>query len=315
MIKVIYVNHKAQQCGVFEFGKEIGLLLETSKKFKITYVECDSFSELKAYYNSIKPDIIFYNYHPSTIPWILSPSYIPHKTYNLTAVHVGTIHEVYQEAADLTTNDLFDFHVGPDSTLLLKNPLVYKTGRLLPQKVNEVQVNHKSPIIGSFGFATANKGFENIIKLVQSEFDEATINLNIPFAKFGDTNGDNARKIAHNCRQLLYKPGIVLNIDHNYLEKTDLINFLSKNTINVFLYDKVANRGISSATDWALASGRPLAISKSNLFRHLLNCNPSICVQDSSLRTIIENGVTPLRNFYTEYSKEVLLWDYEKNFI
>jgi SAM-dependent methyltransferase len=313
MTKVIYVNHKSQQCGVYEFGKEIGLLLQTSIKFNITYIECDSFSELEVYFKTIQPDIVLYNYHPSTMAWILSPGkYFPHKTHNLDAIHIGTIHEVYQELADYSNDEIFDFHVAPDPTLLLKNPLVYKTGRLLPEKVKEKDVYHKVPIIGSFGFATPNKGFERIIELVQNEFDEAVINLNIPFAKFGDSDGENARKIAHDCRKLINKENIILNIDHSYLEKDDLISFLAGNTINVFLYDEVIKRGISSATDWALTSGRPLAISKSSLFRHLHNCNPSICVADNNLKTIIANGVKPIRKFYSEYSSENLLWDYER---
>ncbi|HXU28778.1 MAG TPA: class I SAM-dependent methyltransferase, partial [Bacteroidia bacterium] len=260
MTNVLYVNHKAQKCGVYEFGKEIGLLLEASKKFNIKYVECDSFAELTAYFKLIKPGIILYNYHPSTMQWLLpSTRFKPYKTYYLNAVQIGTIHEVYQEVADSADNNMFDFHIGPDPTLLLKNPLVYKTGRLLPKKVREVEVTNNIPVIGSFGFATPNKGFEKIITLVQNEFDEAIINLNIPFAKFGDTYGQNAQKIASNCKNLVTKKGIVLNINHDYLGKENLISFLSKNTLNIFLYDEVANRGISSATDWALASGRPMA--------------------------------------------------------
>lgn len=313
MIKVIYVNHKAQQCGVYEFGKEIGRLLETSNRFSITYVECDSFSELLSQYNIIKPDIILYNYHPSTMNWVVSSNnYLPHKTYLINAIHVGMIHEVYQQFADSITADLFDFHICADPTLLLKNPLVYKTGRLLPKSPKNVKSNTVIPSIGSFGFATRNKGFEKIITLVQEEFEEAIINLNIPFAKFGDSNGDNARKIAQNCLNLLSKKNIVLNINHNYLEKDDLLAFLSENTINVFLYDQVENRGISSATDWAIASGKPLGISNSNLFRHLLDCNPSICIDDNTLSQIIINGITPLSKLHVEYSAEIILWDYER---
>ena len=46
-----------------------------------------------------------------------------------------------------------------------------------------------------FGFAMNGKGFTNIIEKIQEEFDEADINLNISYAKFGDENGDNARRI------------------------------------------------------------------------------------------------------------------------
>ncbi len=82
MTKIIYVNHKAQHCGVYEFGKAIGNLLETSAKFQIKYVECDSFAELKKEINFHQPQVIIYNYHPSTMGWLSSEKrYIIPKTY------------------------------------------------------------------------------------------------------------------------------------------------------------------------------------------------------------------------------------------
>ena len=167
-------------------------------------------------------------------------------------------------------------------------------------------------MIGSFGFATNGKGFEKIIDLVQKEFDEAIIRLNIPFAKFGDTEGKRAMEIASECKKRLSKKLIKLEINHSYFSKEELLTFLSSNTINIFLYDDMENRGISSATDWGLASGRPIAISNSRLFRHLLNCKPSICVDNRKLTEIISNEIRPIEHLYTEFSAEVILWEYEK---
>ncbi len=46
------------------------------------------------------------------------------------------------------------------------------------------------------------KGFTKIIEKVHEEFDEAIINLNISFAKFGDERGNNARKIAEIAQKI-----------------------------------------------------------------------------------------------------------------
>lgn len=313
MHRVLYVNHKPQQCGVYEYGKEIGNLLIESKKFKAYYCECDSLDDLSTHYKKIKPEVIIYNYHPTTMPWVINTKkFAVPILYRFQAVQVGTIHEVYQQVADEANNMVFDFHVAPDPTLILKNPLVYKTGRLLPAKAREVTNINDIPVIGSFGFATGGKGFEKIISMVQNEFDHAVIKLNIPFAKFGDTDGIQAREIAAACNALVYKNKIDLQINHSYLEKQELLSFLSTNSMNVFLYDDMKNRGISSATDWALASGRPLAISRSRLFRHLFNCKPSICIDDNSLKSILANGVKPLKQLWSEFSPEIVLWDYER---
>ncbi len=103
-----------------------------------------------------------------------------------------------------------------------------------------------------------------------------------------------------------------LNISHEHLTLEQILKFLSKNDLNVFLYEYQDNRGISSATDWAISVKRPLVITKSSMFRHLFDCYPSICIEENSLKTILENGVKHLERLCEEWSPENLLWDYER---
>ena len=310
-ILILFVNHKSQKCGVYEFGQAIGNVLVHSKKYNFIYCEADSWDEFYQIYLKEKPEIIIYNYYPSTMGWISERSGFGLNSYKISAIQIAILHEVTQEISDNSTNLIFDYHIAADPTLLLKNPLVYKTGRLIPRFEGKPQCN-KIINIGSFGFATHGKGFIQIIEKVQEEFDEAIININIPFAKFADENGDYARAISEDAFRKLTKIGIKLNISHEYLTEDDLLKFLSKNDINVFFYEKQSNRGISSATDWAIAVKKPLAITKSSMFRHLFDCYPSICIEDNSIRTLIENGARPIERLYEEWSPENLLWDYER---
>jgi SAM-dependent methyltransferase len=82
------------------------------------------------------------------------------------------------------------------------------------------------------------------------------------------------------------KPDIDLVITHDFLDDSGLVRFLAGNTVNAFLYEDQKARGISSCTDYAVASGRPLAISRSSMFRNLHEVNPSICIEDCSLQAI-----------------------------
>lgn len=313
MKKGLYINHRKQKCGVYEFGKAIGNLLLTSKNYEFHYCECDSFQEFKKFYKTFRPDIIIYNYTPITMSWLNNTQKIGIPLgFQIQAIHIGTIHEVYQQYADNADNSMFDFHIAPDPTLLLKNPLVYKTGRLLPQKAKFVENHDTIPTIGSFGFATPGKGFHKIINLVQEQFDEAIIKFTIPFARYGDNDGIQAKQIADECKKLINKKLIQLQINHDYLNKEELLSFLSANSINVFLYDDQEDRGISSVTDWALAAGRPVAISHSRLFRHLFHCKPSICIEQNSLKTILKNGTTPIQHLWDEFSPETVLWEYNR---
>ncbi|MEK7725300.1 MAG: methyltransferase domain-containing protein, partial [Acidobacteriota bacterium] len=253
------------------------------------------------------PVLIIYNYHPATMNWLKVSA-----TSKIKYPQIGIIHEVTQQVADKADNSLFNFHIAHDPTLLLKNPLVFKAGRLIPSYENKFDLP-EIPTIGSFGFGTDNKGFEKIVKLVQKEFDRAIIRFNIPFATFGDSDGTNARRIAENCRQLLINPNFDLQISHNFLEQTQLLDFLAQNTINIFLYEgNGVQRGISSATDFAMAVKRPIAISQNSMFRHLFELKPAISIDDNSLKTILTNGFEPLRKSYQEWSEETLRWDYER---
>ena len=308
---ILFVNHKVQKCGVYEFGQSIGNVLIQSKKYNFIYREADSWEEFYEIYKKEKPSIIIYNHHPCTMGWIGKKNGLIINSHNIRVPQIGIIHEVTQEIADNANNIVFDYHIAADPTLLLKNPIVYKTGRLIP-RFQSKSSNNKQINVGSFGFATNGKGFIEIVEKVQEEFDEAIINLNISYAKFGDENGNNARNIAEIAHKTLKKNGIRLNISHEHLTTEGILNFLSKNDLNVFLYEYQDNRGISSATDWAISVKRPLAITKSSMFRHLFDCYPSICIEDNSLKTILGNGVVHLERLCEEWSPENLLWDYER---
>lgn len=303
---ILFLNHKQAQCGVYEFGRNIGLALKKSSK-QFSYHECNSEAEFRAVLKQERPALIIYNYHPSTTPWVTVKL-----TKKIKCPQLGIIHEVTQQVADRANNNLFNFHIAHDPTLLLKNPLVFKAGRLIPPYVNNYPPP-AVPTIGSFGFGTGGKGFEKIVEQVQKEFDQAIIRFNIPYSTFLDADGENARRIAQQCRDVLTKPNIRLEISHDYLEQSEVLDFLAQNSVNLFLYeDQGLQRGISSAIDLALAVRRPIGVSFNTMFRHVLDTTPSVCVADSSIRQIIENGTEGLEKYYREWSEEMLCWEYER---
>lgn len=188
---------------------------------------------------------------------------------------------------------------------------MYKTGRVI-NKYNNNFPEPKKLIISSFGFGTAKKGFENLVKKVQEEFDEVEIRINVPFSEYCDKDGSSAKKYAKECRELISKPGIKLNFTHNYFNQTQLLDFLAQSSLIVFLYEDKIGRGISSVLDYALAVNRPIAISNSVMFRHVLDTKPSICIADNSLSEIIKNGTSSLKKFTDDWTAENLRWEYEK---
>ncbi len=305
---ILYVNHKEKKrCGVYQFGYHIGQALQKSAKYDFRYIECESEQEFRGIYKEEKPDMVIYNYHDTTSPWI-TPTFT--KTINVP--QIGTIHEITQEVADKATQTLFDGYIAPDATLVLSNPIIFKTGRLVLPYQNKFEIKETIPTIGSFGFGLEGKGFEKLILKVQEEFDEAIIKLHIPFSDFMDADGAKANTIAAHCQKLVTKQGIQLEITHDFLSTKDLQDFLAKNTLNAFFYDEHKNRGLSSVIDFALSVNRPIALTKSLMFRHLGQCTPSIFIEDATLKQIIAQGTKPLERYQKEFSEANLIWDYEQ---
>ena len=304
--KILFISHKEHQCGVYQYGRNIADAIVNSKKISFVYTECSGLNEYYSVVAKTNPSAIIYNYHPSTLPWLNK------KVIRTVRVpHIDIIHEVTQEVADAADDSFFDYHIAPDPTLLIKNPLVFKTGRLIPEYKNNYELS-EIPIIGSFGFGTAGKGFPTMISKVQDEFEKAIIRLHIPFATFGDSEGKSAHSIADQCKELIVKPGIELQLSHEFLGQKQLLDFLAQNTLNAFFYDMNKGRGISSVIDYALAVHRPIAITKSSMFRHIVPTFPSICVEDSSLVKILQNGTGPLSKYYLDWNEANLIWDYER---
>jgi hypothetical protein len=303
---ILLVSHKEKQCGIYQYGINITEALQRSIRYNFSYAECSCEEELYKAVIEKKPDAIIYNYYPATMPWLTSKI-----TRQFSIPQLGIMHEVTQEEADNANQEMFDFHLCPDPTLIENNPLILKTKRLIPPYIN-IKNLPEITTIGSFGFGFGDKGFERIVETVQKEFDQAIIYLHLPFNDIVDRQGRmHARSTAKRCKRLITKPGIKLIISHNFLNKQQLLDFLAGNTLNAFFYDTQKNRGISSTIEHALAVQRPIAITKCGMFRHVSSAIPSINIEDSSLKEIIENDIAPLVPFYNDWSEAAFILDYE----
>lgn len=304
---VLFVSHKEKQCGIYQYGVNLNEVFSESSRFHFVYEECSSAEELRRLVFKLNPAAIIYNYYPATMGWLTKEI-----TRRHSILQLGIKHEVTQEESDRATQEMFDYHLCPDPTLEVRNPYVIKTKRLIPPYMN-LQSLPSGITIGSFGFGFNDKGFERLVETVQNEFDRAKIIIQMPFNDVVDKKGEqHALETAKRCRAAVMKPGIELEIRHDFLTRKELLDFLAGNTLNAFFYDTHKNRGISSVIEHALAVQRPIAITKSGMFRHVVRTTPSICIEDSSLKQIAENGIVPLVPFYNEWSKEAFLIDYER---
>jgi len=304
---VLIVSHKEKRCGIHEYGINIHRALKKSQKFQFLYVECACREDLEAAVLAANPTLVIYNYYPATMPWLTAEIT---KGYHFPQLAI--MHEVTQEAADAANADFFNYHLCPDPTLVEQNPLVFKTRRLIPSFLNTRSLPEITTI-GSFGFGFKDKGFPLLVNKVQEEFDEAVIRLHLPFNDIVDPDGSyNVLATTEACKSMVHKPGIRLEIDHEFWDQGRLFEFLASNTLNAFFYDTHKRFGISSAVEHALAVQRPLAINMCGMFRHMHGIKEQICIEHTTLRSIVDRGIAPLVPFYNQWDEAHFIMDYER---
>lgn len=296
-MNVLFLNHKQKQCGVYQHGFQLASIVRHSDRYNMQYAEVETAEEFERLISETQYRVVIYNWYPSTMGWA-SPEHAD--KYRGRFVQIGIFHEVL--------NEHFDYYIHGDPTIK-DDGKTFSTGRPL-MNYSGAYPESDVPIIGSFGFGLGGKGYHDIVKRVENEYDEAIIRLHISFAHFGDQDGEGAYSWAKLAQKELTKPNIQLQISHDFMDTETLLGWLAGNTLNMFLYAEMYGRGIASTIDCALSVRRPIAINNSYMFRHLLG-TPSIFVENKTLKEIIANGVAPLEKYYEAWSAENLVRRYE----
>src|SRR5260221_795795 len=305
-MRIGFANYAVPNCGVHQYAANLFEALRASTKLQFVYFPISSLAELDELVRSATCKALFVNYHPQTMPFL---NIRAKRRYSIPVAAI--MHEMTQAEADAMADGLFQYYVMGDPTLAENNPRVFKTGRLIPE-FQSAQPMPKELTFGSFGFSVGSKGFTRLIDVVQQEFDDATIRVNIPPNGIIDVDAKQAKRVADACSARIWKPGIKFSATHDFLTQDGLLEFLAGNTLNSFLYDYLPKAGISSAVDQALTVRRPVAITRSVMFRHLFDLSPPITIENASLHEIIGRGIEPYADLLREWSPANLVARYEQ---
>lgn len=301
-MSALFLNHNVINCGVYQYGKRLNQILQKDIEHKYIYKEITSYEE----YHSIICEFdnvcaIIYNYHLATMPW-LNDTNIQHRVKN-----IGISHECPEHLFDIVC-DLDPSQQPASNRFILPRPIYENVDEVIlssPTPNGNIEsfiysfTDSNIPIFGSFGFGFKNKGFDKIVTLVNEQYDNAVIKFVIPIANF-DPDPYTIHKMYDSCIQANIKEGINLIITHEFLSDSDILRFLKSNTINLFMYDELHGRGISSAIDYALSVNRPIGISNSHMFRHIYS--DDFCVYKNTIEECItksEPHVNKLREAYS----------------
>jgi hypothetical protein len=303
MAKILFVNSDKEADGLTDYGRRFNHVIQQSVKHKIKYLELSHAENIEIVASYFKPDVIVYNYHKMTFP-SLSP---------ITNKWIGKYKQVliYHEFGNDCYSDAI-IHV--DST---QQDDVDKQFFSVPRPLYDTNFEFRKndiPHFGSYGFGGHHKNFDLAVSLIVEQFEEAVINFNIPRCHF-DYDINIRRSIIENCKQIVNNSGknITINISENFLDYDNLIKFLNKNDCIIFMHAdrEISDLTLSASTDYALMAKKPIAISKSNMFRHFENVDPSVYAVDRPLIDIINSGIEPLQTMYEAHGTKAFLEKFE----
>jgi len=295
-MNILIINNPEENCGVHQYGKRFGNIACKSKKYNFIYCEMTSESEFISKISEYKPTAIIYNYLSGTMPWVTGE--LIHGCRSQGIRQYVIVHNSYYGGFDYYLHqNPYHPHVD-DRNFALARPLFEFNSP--STKVLDDDTIH----IGSFGFGLSCKYIDEICKLINEQlfYKKVQINLHLTEAHFCP-NADTIASIKQECLNSITHDNIKLNMTHNFLTNEEILEFLAKNDLNIFFYEKYQHyNGISSSVDYALSVKKPIAICSSNMFSHIWDAQPSICVENNSLLNIINNGFAPLEEKYNSWT-------------
>ena len=319
MDNVLFLNPPigTERCGIYQYGDYIVNGLKTYiTKFNVIYGNVGTPEDLFSLTQAYSPRVIIFNWVPPAMGgWLYRDICIQTNAITMAIIHDLFMYWDENLKPDSSTH-IFDKLIFPDPSPLAKesvgnDPNAFITNRAIPDYIPKPPPNEFT--IGTAGFGAGHKGFCWLVETIQKEFDEAKIRLHLPHSFYGDNEGHSSQARVRECLEIITKPGVTLEATHDFLPLNAYLDWLSENTMIAYFYDGMGeHQGVAGSPDYALAVHRPIAISSSHMFRHLFSAEPTIRIESSSLREILNNGTKSLQSFYEEWTMESLARRYEE---
>ncbi len=297
-MNIFVINHSVQNCGVYQYGKRFGAIASKSEKYNFMYYEVNSEAQFLELYEAHKPRAVIYNYLAGTMPWLNIG--IIQSLRRLGVRQYTIVHNSHYDG--------FDYYLHQNPCHPSVDGRNFALARpLFDYQAPSIERHDDTLHIGSFGFGFKCKHIDDICKIVNEQFHSQKVQINLHLTEsYFSPNMDTINSIKQDCLNSITHDNIKLNMTHDFLTDKQMLDFLANNDLNIFFYQKYENyyNGISSTIDYALSVKKPLAICKSNMFAHIWDVEPSICVENNSLASIIENGFLPLEQKYNLWTNE-----------
>ena len=295
MMNGIFYNSPRSQCSIYESGLMIYEALKQSSQYFLAYTENRALK-----FNS---DFAIFNYHPYVNNWM---------SHGILNQYQGRTFAVVLEVGhhgDLLPNTAKVFQ-----KYMVIDPTIKDTDTIFgfPRPIERyTPAPFKAPVVtvGSFGFATPGKRWIEVLELTNAEFDKALIRINIPFATYVPDCQREILKVVAELTSFHLKPGIELEITHNYMDKHQLIEWCAQNTINFFPYYRDL-AGLAAVTDQAISARRPILVTNNPAFRHMFEYIKPLSSETNLVETI-NKSLSGVIRMYEDWSPEAFYQKFE----
>ncbi len=293
MKTTLWIDNTSERCGIVQYGLNTCQILElTPPPYRFVRVQAGSPNDLHRACVEHRPGVVIIN-TCGGLAWI-----------NPHLMHVLAERQFAEIGRTIRFVGFRHDHPPSEHTLSAVIDVDPEIGapRPVPLYRSQAKPPLGLPVIGSFGFGFGNKGYARVLERVASDFPGGAVaRFHIPFAAYGDHDGTSAKSWAADLDRR--RPAHVrVEVTHDFLPHVELIDWLASNHLNAFFYDRNFGRGPASTIDYALAARRPIAITDSWQFRHIVDAKPRILVESRSLSDILESGLEPLLPYYEKWS-------------
>lgn len=306
-MKILFVNADAAkpQCAIYQAGKAAYDALRLSKAHEFSYFEITS-GVTEHMPDPTPYDAVLFNYQH------VSMSMVPIEYFFACRRAIGYLYEARKEpqfspthfGPSINCDRLFTQIITPDPTLRYEDfyRRIISVPRIVPRA--PVWMQHNDPVwVGTFGFPSPWKALDEVIMMMNEEFEHAVFRLNFAHASHQEGTPlhdmmmdsiDNLKKLAH--------PGIEVRVTTDYLDDSALIRWLAENDVNVFLAKEERSiqtgGALLASTDMAIAAQRPILVSRTEEARHLQLC------ATGSIKKAIAHTMGYVEQYYEDWSPE-----------
>jgi len=288
MKNILVLNNPTKKCGISQLGIRSFDLIKAASPHNVIYLATDNVDTLKKHIEENNIDAVIANYFISTMSW--SDEFVR----NLTIPKVCIFHDAVSTLKHCS--EVYDAVVFIKPNFKERDNIL--AGVRPIRRFEDKNYSTEKFTIGTHGLCVSSwKRYHEILTVCAKEYPKAKYKFNLVPAELGDINGEITRSTAEYCMKIASMFKLDLEITHHFFEaESDLIDWLAKNDLNIYLSIGNNDNGPAASADLGISAQKPIVVNKDRMYEHFF---PYISnYPDSTLKELYEKNKTAVKDLY-----------------